>query len=206
MERVFAWCIGVSLAIGVLGAGCTVRRSEFDFDTSHLAHYQEFATEIEYPDVEGIDTDAIATTPSPITLRANQPPQFRDITLQQAIEIALTNSEVLRDLQGLVLLSPDNARTVKDPAIQETDPIFGIESALSEFDAMFDAVAFFEKNDRALNNQFFGGGTRLLKQDLHLYRAEISKKTATGTDFAIRHNFEYDCNNSPGNDDPDLGT
>jgi len=179
-----------------------VRKSEFDFDTSHLTHYQQFATEIEYPDVEGVATDDIATTPSPITLRDNSPPQFRDLTLQQAIEIALTNSEVLRDMQGLVLLSPDNALTVKDPAIQETDPIFGIESALSEFDAMLDAVAFFENNDRALNNQFFGGGTRLLKQDLHLYRAEVSKRTATGTDFAVRHNFEYDFNNSPGNDTP----
>jgi len=202
MQRIAAWYVVLPLAICALGSGCAVRDTEVSFETPHLAHYQEFAKEIEYPDVESITTDDVAAMPSPITLRNSGPPQFRDVTLQEAIEIALTNAQVIRDLQGLVLLSPDNARTIQDPAIQETDPIFGIDAALSEFDAMLGAATYFEKNDRALNNQFFGGGTRLLQQDLHLYRAEISKRTATGADFTVRHNVEYDFNNSPGNDKP----
>ena len=202
MQRIAAWCVVPLLASCVMGSGCAARNPEIGFDASHLAHFQEYAREIEYPDVESITTDDVAATPPPITLRNSGPPQFRDLTLQETIEIALTNAQVLRDLQGLVLLSPDNARTIQDPAIQETDPLFGVEAALSEFDATLGAATYFEKNDRALNNQFFGGGTRLLQQDLHLYRAEISKRTATGADFAIRHNVEYDFNNSPGNDTP----
>lgn len=202
MPRIAARYVVLPLAICALGYGCAVRESEVTFTPPHLAHFQEFAKEIEYPDVQSITTDDVAATPSPITLRDSAPPEFRNLTLQEAIEIALTNAQVLRDLQGLVLLSPNNSRTIQDPAIQETDPVFGVEAALSEFDATFAAAAYFEKNDRALNNQFFGGGTRMLQQDLHLYRAELTKKTASGADFTLRHNVEYDFNNSPGNDKP----
>jgi outer membrane protein TolC len=55
-----------------------------------------------------------------------------------------------------------------------------------------------------LNNVFFGGGTRLLQQDLHRYQAQISKRSATGGEFTARKIFDYDANNSPGNNDPAL--
>lgn len=184
--------------------GCAVRRTEIEFAGDELSHFQEFANEIEYPDVDTTNYDDVLSTPAPMTLAQRGEAKYRDITLQQAIEIALTNADVLRDLQGLVLNSPDNVRTIKDPAIIETDPFVGVEAALSEFDAIFDAGAYFEKNDRALNNAFFGGGTRLLSQDLHLYRAQLSKKTATGAEYALRHNIEYDFNNAPGNNVPNL--
>jgi len=202
MQRIAAWYVLLPLAASVMGSGCAIRESEVSFDAPHLAHFQEYARQIEYTDVESITTDDIAATPSPITLRDSGPPQFRDITLQEAIETALTNAEVLRSLGVKVLSSPEHLHKIHDPAIQETDPLFGVEAALSEFDAVVEAATYFEKNDRALNNQFFGGGTRLLQQDLHLYRAEIAKRTATGADFTIRHNVEYDFNNSPGNDTP----
>ena len=63
---------------------------------------------------------------------------------------------------------------------------------------------FAEKNDRALNNLFTGGGTRLLQQDLITYNSEISKRSAVGTRMTARHRIEYDFNNSTGNNDPNL--
>ena len=59
----------------------------------------------------------------------------------------LANSAVLRDLGGLVLQSPEGVLTTYDPMIQETDPRFGVDAALSAFDAAFETRAFFEKND-----------------------------------------------------------
>jgi len=56
---------------------------------------------------------------------------------------------------------PDSTRTAIDPAAVETDPRIGIETALSNYDAQFSTSTYWEKNDRALNNEFFGGGTRL---------------------------------------------
>jgi outer membrane protein TolC len=95
--------------------------------------------------------------------------------------------------------APGTTRTAADPAIAETDPRFGIEAALSEFDAQFLTSVYWEKNDRALNNEFFGGGTRLLQQDVGVFQSAITKRAATGSQFTIRHNVDYDANNAPGN-------
>jgi len=203
MERTFCRQLSLLLAICWLAAGCALRNgSEVDFGPPDLGHYQQLAATIEYPDVENPACDDLAQTPPPLTLSESEPPPFRDLTLQEAISTALSTSEVLRDLQGLVLTSRSNIRTIQDPALSETDPTTGVEAALSAFDATFESQAYFEKNDRALNNVFFGGGTRLLTQDLHAYSAGITKRTAVGTNFALRHNVFYDFNNQPGNDVP----
>ncbi len=184
-----------------------MRSAEVDFGEPDLTHFHDFAREIEYPDAQVCLTDDVTETLPPITLSEGSPTKFYDLTLQEAIATALTTAEVLRDLQGRVLSAPRHpdslpVHTIQDPAIQETDPNYGIEAALSRFDAQFATRMFFEKNDRALNNVFFGGGTRLLTQDLHAYSAEIWKRTATGASYALRHNVDYDFNNSPGNDLP----
>jgi len=191
------------LAVGFLTAGCALRnRSEVDFGQADVGHYQQYATAIEYPDAENPALDDLAQTAPPLTLAESKPPPFRNVTLQEAISTALATSEVLRDVHGLVLSQPEKVDTIQNPALQETDPITGVEAALSAFDASVESRAYFEKNDRALNNVFFGGGTRILTQDLHAYSAGITKRTAVGTNFAFRHNVFYDFNNQPGNDDP----
>lgn len=196
----FALLVCIAAVVG----GCAGRHRDVDFSGGDLSYYHSLAAEIEYPDVDSPSGLAIAETPPPVTLTGGASQEFRDLELAQAIQIALSNADVLRNLRGLVLLSPDSATTVQDPALARTDPNFGEEAALSEFDAVLEMNAFFEKNDRALNNAFFGGGTRLLRQDLHLYQAQLAKRTASGADFAIRHNVDYDFNNSPGNNDPNL--
>jgi outer membrane protein TolC len=124
---------------------------------------------------------------------------YRSINLDEAIQYGLQNSKVMRDLGGTVLRAPESTRTRYETALQETNPQFGPEAALSAFDAQFASKAYFQKNDRALNNVFFGGGTRLLRQDLNVYQTEISKTAATGSTFALRNNTDYDNNNAPGN-------
>ena len=104
----------------------------------------------------------------------------------------------MRDLGVTVLRNPDGIRSVQDPAIVFTDPRFGEEAALSQFDAQLAASSFFEKNDRVFNNTFFGTAG-LLRQDLHNYNVEISKRSATGAQMAVRNITEYDHNNSVGN-------
>ncbi len=203
MERTLRRHLILLLAAAAMQVGCAVRnRPEMEFGPPDLSHFQQFATAIEYPDVACQPCDTLAQTPPPLTLSESDPPPLRDVTLQEAVASALSTSEVLRDMQGTVLLSPRSMRAIQDPAAIETDPITGVEGALSAFDATFESRAFFEKNDRAVNNVFFGGGTRLLTQDLHAYSAGITKRTAVGTNFALRHNVFYDFNNQPGNDDP----
>lgn len=146
--------------------------------------------------------DDLLSTPPPVD--PAEPAEPWDLTLQEAVHLALGNSRVFRDLGGTVLREPGQMATVYDPAIQHADPRFGVNAALSEFDASFSATTFFENNDRALNNLFEGGGTRLFQQDRHLYRMELAKPTATGADFYARSLTDYDFNNAPGNNVPNL--
>jgi outer membrane protein TolC len=184
-----------SLALPCLLTSC--RHHEAVVDQS--VNYLPAATAIETPDLEFAVSEESHTAIRPVSLSSEAPTEFRELSLQDAVQIALSNSKVFRDLGGVVLQSPSSTRTTMDTAILETDPRFGPQAALSAFDATFAANMFYEKNDRALNNQFFGGGTRLLKQDAVVYQAQISKRTPYGSEFTFRNNIDYDANNAPGN-------
>jgi hypothetical protein len=194
--------LAVWAAIIACGGGCRLD-GLFRFTPEEDTHFVEVAGQIQYDDtvVIGDSPHDVRGTPKPLTLdeSALQKEQYRPMTLEEAIETGLRNSKVLRDLGGTVLRSPDNVRTIYEPAIVETDPRFGTEGALSVFDPMFSTTGFFEKNDRALNNTFFGGGTRVLTQDFNVYQTQVTQRMATGTEVTLRNNTQYDANNAPGN-------
>lgn len=126
------------------------------------------------------------------------PVEHRDLSLEEAIQHALANARVMRDLGGTLSTPEGLLQTVYDPAVAFTDPLTGEEAALSEFDATLSAGAFFEKNDREFNNSFVGTGGTLV-QDLGNANVEVRKQAATGTQVFLRHLMESDFNNNVGN-------
>ncbi|TWT29584.1 Outer membrane efflux protein [Posidoniimonas corsicana] len=198
----------VLLAASVLASGC---RSGTPFKSGGDCvatggpggdYYATAAADIDYPAVSQCSLescDAGLDSLPPRTISDDQPARYRDILLEEVIQLGLANSTVLRDLGGTVVRSPVSTRTVWDPAIAETDPFTGVEAALSAFDAQLTSSLFVEKNDRALNNQFFGGGTRILTQDAAVQQTQLSKRAVTGTELSARQIVEYDANNAPGN-------
>ena len=144
------------------------------------------------------NSNQIGSSPLDIDLTSLTPTDTIELTLQQSIQIALENSRVMRDLGGTVLRSPQGSITRNDPALAFTDPRFGEEAALSEFDATFETSALFEKNDRRLNNRFFGN-QGFFQQDLHNYSAAIRKRSATGGLMSVRNLTTYDTNNQLSN-------
>jgi outer membrane protein TolC len=195
--------LALLLAASLLApSGCNWQRhNAFESDIPD-GTYEKVASEIEYPaesDSTRDNADESVNSPQPWTISTQGAPEYWDISLEQVIQMALANSPVLRDLGGAVVRAPDTVETTWNPAIVETNPQFGMEAALSEFDARFLASSYWQKNDRALNNEFFGGGTRLLQQDAGVYQFALTKLAATGSRFTIRHNVDYDANNAPGN-------
>jgi outer membrane protein TolC len=189
-------------ALTALPTGCLWRGDRSFEACAPPGAYERVASEIEYPaesDCTVTSADPSLASPQPWTIDTQGTPEYWDVSLEEVIQLALANSRVLRDVGGAVVRSPATTRTALDPAIAETDPRFGIEAALSEFDAQFMTSTYWEKNDRALNNEFFGGGTRILQQDVGVFQAAITKRAATGSRFTIRHNVDYDANNAPGN-------
>lgn len=169
-------------------------------------HYQNVAKQIEIPDSPTPSDDQIAGTPQPMSLVQQDSQDYLELTLEETIHLALANSQILRDLGGTLLRTPDASKSRFDPSVIETDPRSGIESALSAYDAAFTTNMSYENNDRALNNVFFGGGTRLLKQNFGTSQTQLSKTAATGTQYAIKNYTQYDRNNAPGNEFPSAWT
>ena len=164
--------------------------------------YLPAATAIEYPDVESPPDSRAAYTPAPVTLASLGEPTYRDVTLEEVIHQALVNSKVIRDIGGMVTRTPEGTATTYDVALVETNPRFGVQAALSEFDAQVNASVIYERNHRAINNIFLGGGALIFNQRTSAMQAQLSKRTAVGGEVFLRQNLGYDYNNAPGNTFP----
>ncbi|MBX7165574.1 MAG: TolC family protein [Pirellulales bacterium] len=189
------WIVCAVLLLG----GCGPAREYYFFEGHELDHYRDVATSIDYPDVSNAQAPDEISGMAPRTLATHGPTEYWDLTLEEAVRMALVNSKVMHDLGGRVITAPQLVATYFDPAIQESDPQLGVEAALSRFDAQLATQVFWEKNDRVINNAIIGGGVRELQQDIGQFRSELSKRAATGTLFAVRHNVDYDANNRPFN-------
>ncbi len=195
MPRWASWAV---LALAVAVPACRWNRSQEPL-WDDVAHYQQILQQTAFEDAACPAPQTSATAGAPIMIDDDAPQQYWDLTLQQAVELALANSTVVRELGGALIRSPDLVETIHQPSIRETDPNLGPEAALSEFDAVYSSNVLVEKNDRALNNLFTGGGTQLLEQDLAVIPFQIEKAAATGSRFYVRNRIDYDANNGAGN-------
>ena len=189
---------GLMLWTGVFLGGC--RSSEKLSEP--VSSLSPVVQDIEYPDVERgaaslFDVEAIQEPPS---ARRPQDSEKWPLTLDEAIRIALKNSQVVRDSGGRVVSAPQGAITVFDPAIQEADPRSGVEAALSAFDAQFSSNVIGEQTDRSFNNVFFGGGQAGVTTTTADVQTGISKQTATGTQFSVSNATNYNRSSIPPSD------
>ena len=79
--------------------GCYRTRNFYFFEDGDLSHYRGVATEIEYPDAESILHPEVAATPPPPPIDFTDYETW-DMSLEEAVQIALANSEVVRLLRG----------------------------------------------------------------------------------------------------------
>jgi len=187
------------LAAPVLLSGCLVVRPPCVMDDD-IERCRTLARAPSPTDCGDVECRAPLSTDTPLLIDANAPaPPAWELPLEEVIRLGLENSKVLRDLGGSVLRTPALAQTVHDPAIQATDPRFGMDGALAAFDAQVTTRLISQHNDRAYNNLFLGGGAFLFQQDLDNFDTDITKRTATGATFSLRHHVDYDANNAPAN-------
>lgn len=120
------------------------------------------------------------------------------LSLENSIQLALSNATVLRDLGATVIRNPEAAGTTYDPTLIFTDPRIGQEAALADLDAQLTAAALFEGNRRGFNNTFVGD-QGVFEQDYHSYQWGLSKRSMTGAQYNLRHITDYDNNNQVAN-------
>ncbi|MDR2344880.1 MAG: TolC family protein [Planctomycetaceae bacterium] len=176
------------------------------FYFTEKGQYQKYlkthATRIDYPDANVAKLDEVNGVIDPLTLTNPEPTGFWDISLEDAIHIALQNCKVIRTLNGVgfssagasgvpsaLLSSPNAVGTVYDIALMESNPQYGVEAALSAFDAMLSATTQWEKNDTPGSVQ----------TDVGTFGVGINKTAATGTQFYLNQSNQYQFSNVPAN-------
>jgi outer membrane protein TolC len=157
----------VSLAV----SGCAPTQPYFFFEDGDMSHYVGMATAIEHPDLETQSLAEVQHVGPPLTITDPEYAELWELSLQDAVRLALENSKIIRTLGGreaqfggqrsqsdeapdrLLNLAgnPEAVVSVYDAALAESDPTFGPEGALSAFDAQLGSALFWEKNDRPQN-------------------------------------------------------
>ncbi len=153
---------------------------------------------IEYPDLDDscLENSNLPVTAAPMTISQFRDTPFWEISLEECVQQTLATSEILQKLGGVVVNAPGQVQTVFDQALIESGP-GSVEAALSAFDAQFNANLTYNRNERAFNNRFFGGGADQLISNVSNQTTGLSKQTAAGTTFSWRNIIDYNRNTSP---------
>lgn len=199
-----------ALLLAVVQAwGCRPQQPFYLHEDGDLSHYVDKATQIEYPDVEADSLDDVQRALPPLSLSNNQVKEYWDLSLEEAIKIALQNSKIIRSISQpdvgvpripdtALTLAPESVPSVYDPARQETDPRSGVEAVLSDFDAQWSTRVFWQDLDTPQNVAGFVEAFRPagFRQDLGTFESQIAKTYATGGTFSLTHGVGYEWNNA----------
>ena len=193
----------ITLALSfVYLSGCRVHRSpkKLVLASGDCRPCADSLQRVEHPELceEECEFDDPLYTGPPITLSNFSDVEYLELTLEECVHRALADSKILNKLGGVVVNSPNAARTLLDQALVETNPQTSVEAALSAFDAQFTATGNLGHTERTFNNALFGtlqGNTTSLGD----WNVQLSKQTAAGTQFAVRNITNYTRNDSPVN-------
>ncbi|MBX3420377.1 MAG: TolC family protein [Pirellulaceae bacterium] len=189
----------------IVTTGCHPKKPFRFRDTwdSTPSYVKTVATEIEYPKVQSYLNANTTQIPEPLRLENPAELPNRELLLPEAINLALSNGDILRSLNASVVqINPLGVITKFNPALAEADPRIGVEAALSAFDARVAGRFFWQADNRPVNIDISDPIIGLFqvanfRGDLANFNYEITKFTATGARFAARHVVGYDYNNTP---------
>jgi len=213
-------------SISLLASGCAPRQPFYFFEDGDLSHYVGAIQKLDYPDTDQEPLAEAAGTTEPLTLSNAKFDEIWELSLEEAIRTALENGKVLRNLGGRfqsfggprpqtgeppvsLLTSPSQTPSIYDPAIAETDPFRGVESALAAFDAQLSSSTTWQSGNRPQNvDPFFQTVifVPVLKTNTGTTTTGISKRTATGAQFGVSNSTQLDATNNAFKDVPSTWT
>ena len=163
-----------------------------------ISYHDHVGLSIEYPEVAECATpvDAAAEAPqAPHTLEDPSQLPAIELTLEEAVRMAMQNSPVIRSLGANV--TSGNAATVYDPGGVASSSQ-GTEAALSAFDAQYSNSLYWNGNhapgslilDPTTVPPTFRVGS--LRTSNLSYNSQLQKRTALGSRFTLRNVVSYD--------------
>ncbi|HWB01144.1 MAG TPA: hypothetical protein VG713_21790, partial [Pirellulales bacterium] len=129
MRRQLLRRIAVLACSSLASLGCSPSQPLYLRDDGDMSHYKGVATNIEYPDVQQQSLSEVDEVEPPLTLSNTEAREVWDLTLQEAVQIAVTNSKVMRTLGAQAFVPPtfsggsrfgDPQRLVSTPSVVPT--------------------------------------------------------------------------------------
>lgn len=109
--------------------GCHPTQPFYLHEDGDLSHFIDHAVSLKNPDVYEPSLDEVTHAQAPFTLSRPGEPVFWDLSLEEAINIAMKNSKVIRNLGGVTqigfadaLVGRTGNASVYDVALSETAP------------------------------------------------------------------------------------
>ncbi len=193
--------LGFVFAVGIFG--CKPQQPFYLFEDGDLSHYVGKATEIDYPDVDVQTLGEVEGATRPFSLENRDAKEVWDLRLEEAVQIALANSKVMKSIGGTIIGPPDflvrspgAVASIYDPAVAESDPRSGVEAALAAFDTQFRFINRWEKFTEPRNNISNPIFPSVRQDDQGTFQWQLSKLNATGGTTSISHSWVYLDSNS----------
>lgn len=201
--------LAVSSVLGTTLLGCaTDPELKYLGSDKELSYYKTAATTIDFPAVDTQTSQEAAYAKRPRTVLDREKEEVWEISLNQAIQLAIQNNRIIRTrtisgAPSTTLTAGENAPSTYDSAIQSTNVLIGtrgVEAALSAFDAQFNSAMIWGRNASPQNNSIFGGGVGgggVLTTETGNFSSQLSKQFGYGGAFTVGHSVNYQGNNIP---------
>lgn len=185
-------------ALMICGAllGCRSPKTIHYLGDADLQYYKDKSLAVEYSNVCEPTLQEVSYSQKPHTLRDRTKDEPWDMSLMEAIQLAIQNNKMIRTRNN-PQLSP-NSPSIYDPALRETGFLFGnrgVESALADFDAQLTSTLTWGRNEQYANSAVAPNFVN--KSSAGGFTSEISKYFATGGNFTVSHDWNYLDTNSP---------
>lgn len=185
-----------ALMVCAASIGCRSEKSIHYLGEADFQHYKDRALSIEYSNIEQQTPQEVAFTLAPRTIRDRKKDEIWNLSLAEAVQIAVANNKMIRTRNNPSL--SNNSPSVYDPALRETGFLFGnrgVESALADFDAQFTSTLSVGRNRQYANNVLLPNF--VTDNDTGALTSQVAKQFANGGTFAVNHNWNYLSTNSP---------
>ncbi len=194
--------VSAALCLSILASGCSTTQKVASRDLQWAdgekptQWYKDHNTAIEHPLIDTETAEAVQVTEEPRSLQRRVDDEVREMTLDEAILLALQNNKVVETTQlagvgaTFVLSNPDAVRSVYDSAIQETGVLFGrrgMEAALADFDTYFSTSMNWGRTAQGSHAL----APTILGQDTGVFRSGLDKALASGGAVSVYHNWNY---------------
>lgn len=179
-----------------------------DAQQNQLVGYQEDAESVADTNYENeFQALALETLPTgrdrlsryarPVTSQEELPADFEWISLDEAIRVALFDARILRSLSANVVRNAPSATSIFDSALQLSDPNFGVDAALAQFDATLTGSAIYANNDDFFNNPSTTGNANEVQQNLTTLNFGWNKVSQAGTQLSFNNALVHDDTTNP---------